>query len=106
MTTATKKVTRATIKSFIRKNREALLIKTTSRFDGMTDGCEQTGEKEFTPALPSDKPWGEKNDLGVHGAWFVGQSRDWFSHYSDDEVEGYEISNCCGRFYLAIPKTF
>lgn len=38
MTTTNKKATMATIKSFVKKNRENLLINVKSSFDGMIDG--------------------------------------------------------------------
>ncbi len=41
MKTATKKITKATVKSFIKNNIENLYINVTSDFDGMTDCVEQ-----------------------------------------------------------------
>ena len=103
MATAQKKITRATIKSFVRKNRENLHILTKSRFDGMVDGCRETGDHEFTPALHPDNGGNPYHDLGIAGAWLVGQSRDWFEAYDDGAFQGFRVSNCCGRFVLAIP---
>lgn len=98
-----KKITLATIKSFIRKSNKSLHILCKSRFDGMTDCVESTGTKEFSPALISDSPG--SHDLGIHGAWFVGSSRDYFSAFDDGVLTGYVISNCCGSFTLAIKKS-
>ena len=44
------KPTRATVKSFVKKNAEKLLICSKSRFDGMTDCVQQTGDKSFVKA--------------------------------------------------------
>ncbi len=96
------KITLSTIKSFVRKNGPALHILTRSRFDGMTDGCESTGDREFTPVLPSDIH-AEKHTLGIAGAWFVGSSRDYFTAFEKDGFQGYEVYNCCGHFTLAVP---
>ncbi len=102
MTTATqtKKITLATIKSFIRKNRDRLLISTRSRFDAMEDGCRECSDRGFSPALQAEKAW--KENLGIQGAWFVGGSRNFFEEYADGNVVGYEVSNCCGHFVLAV----
>ena len=95
------KTTLAAIKSFIRKNTDNLFINVKSSFDGMTDCCQpviggfQKAEK--------DKD-NERNTLGISGAWFVGQSRDYFKSYNENGMTGYEISNCCGHFIIAIKK--
>ena len=104
MSTATqKRITLATIKSFIRKNRDRLLISTRSRFDGMTDGCEPCRNKEFRAAnLTENHP---SNTLGIAGAWFVGGSRNSFQAYSDDTYTGYEVYNSCGTFILAVKSS-
>ena len=93
------KTTLATIKSFIKKNEGNLYIKNLSNFDGMTDGIEQVKNPSFMRASKSDC----KNSHGAQGAWFVGNSRDYFKDYLDGDYEGYEISNCCGSFIIARP---
>ena len=98
----TKKLTRATIKSFIRKAGKDLLISTRSRFDGMTDCVQSTDSKEFSPALLAERYC--DNNMGIQGAWFVLGSRDWFTAYDNGEVTGFEVSNCCGSFILAVKK--
>lgn len=102
MLTATKKITLATVKSFIRKNRESLLIMTKSHFDGMTDGIQQCSDREFSPALDSDNPCTE--NLGIHGVWLVGGSRNWFEAVETETHIGFHVCNCCGSFELAIAK--
>ncbi len=103
MTTTTKKITRTTIKSFI--NREMkngnLFIKNESSFDGMVD-CIMPIKGGFTRVEVSDS--NNSYTLGVKGAWFVGQSRDHFTPYADDNFIGYEVYNCCGSFILAMAR--
>jgi hypothetical protein len=95
-----KKVTLATIKAFIRKNSDNLLILTKSRFDGMTDGCESTGQIGFVKVSKTES--NISHTLGIQGAWFVGQSRDYFVPFERDGVKGFEVSNACGHFEIAI----
>jgi hypothetical protein len=98
---STKKVTLATVKSFIRKNRGALLIRNISDFDGMTDCVEQKQSPTFRPAhIINDHL--EQNNLGIKGAWFVGESRDYFKPLNEPGMTGYNVYNCCGEFDLAI----
>ena len=93
-----KKITRATIKSFIKKNRDNLYIKTESSFNGMTDGVDPCHDQSITKAGNTDK--NNKYNLGIPGAWFVGSSRDYFNAAEIGPFKGYEIYNCCGQFYL------
>lgn len=97
---ATKKITLATVKSFIRANADKLYINVTSSFDGMTDMCEQRhdGFKKVTTFTADHREY----SLGIAGAWFVRDSRDYFTHYNKDGFEGIQVSNSCGRFILAI----
>jgi hypothetical protein len=96
------KPTLATLKSFIRKNRAALQILVGSRFDGMSDCVESTGNKNFTPALSDDRGFSD-HTLGIAGIWLVGSSRDYIRRFSENGFEGLEVSNCCGHFTVAIP---
>ena len=95
------KITKATIKSFIRKNKDKIYIKVRSKFDGMYDCCMEVNNG-FHKATASDR--NEQYTLGIEGAWFVGQSRDYFNSFDNDDFTGYEIFNSCGAFYLAIRK--
>lgn len=92
------KITRTTIKSFIKKNFDNLYIKTKTSFDGMTD-CVEAVQDDFHKIIKEDY---NEYTLGIVGAWFVGQSRDYFREYNDGNFKGYEVSNCCGRFILAV----
>lgn len=96
---AMKRITKSTIKSFIRKNANDLFINVKSSFDGMTDCCESCAggfRRIQEDSVHTDYT------LGVKGAWFVGSSRDYFRPYSENGFTGYEVSNCCGRFILAV----
>lgn len=107
--TAQKKITAATFKAFVRKNREALQIATKSRFDGMVDGS-VSGSGKFSPVRASrdNGPFTMddlgKHDCGIAGVWLVGRSRDWFQEYNKDGFTGIEVSNSCGCFIVAIPN--
>ena len=100
-----KKITRSTIKSFI--NREMkngnLYIFNKSTFDGMVDGvrdCDDRGFRKVVPVEPT------QYNLGVQGAWFVGQSRDHFTPYSDNDFIGYEVYNSCGHFIIGMKRHY
>ena len=98
-----KKITRATIKSFIKKNLGSLYIDRRSNFDGMVD-CVMPVVGGFEKVRTEDR-YTEKSKeytLGVCGAWFVGQSRDSFEKFENSEFVGFYVSNCCGSFVLAI----
>lgn len=97
---ATKKITLATVKSFIRVNAADLWINVTSSFDGMTDMCEQLhgGFTKVTTFTADHR----NMTYGIKGAWFVGDSRDRFKFYSENGFEGIQVRNSCGRFILAI----
>ena len=100
-----KKVTRSTIKSFIKREmaRDNLYIKYKTNFDGMVDCVMPVNDSAFrrATASPSDN---SNYTLGVVGAWFVGGSRDYFSPFADDSHIGYEVYNSCGSFILAMGR--
>lgn len=96
-----KRITLATIKSFIKKNQNGLYIKTKSDFNGMTD-CVEEVKSDFKRISPAKTA--SQYNLGITGAWFVGSSRDYFTKYEDDFMVGYEIYNSCGSFILAFQK--
>lgn len=94
-----KKITKATVKSFIRKNRQDLLINVKSRFDGMVDGVMPV-ESAFATAKQTDRHI--ERTLGIAGAWFVGGGDDRFEAYEENGFKGYVVYNCCGSFILAV----
>jgi hypothetical protein len=100
-----KKITLATVKKFIRDNRDQLYINVKSSFDGMTD-CVESLHDGFVKASEDTDTHTKEHTLGIKGAWFVGQSRDYFSPYDNigKDMTGIEVSNSCGSFVLAIPR--
>jgi len=96
-----KKATIATVKSFVRKNNNNLLVEFKSSFDGMTDGLVYSNDG-FQKAKTTDNH--VKHTLGISGAWFVGRSRDYIQPIETKEIFGYKISNSCGSFTIAIQK--
>lgn len=97
----TKKITLATLKSFVNKNKEQLYLKVESSFSGMTDMVE-TIEQPFSKAEAYDGNL--KNTLGFRGIWLVGSSRDYIKTFENDTFKGFAVSNCCGDFLVAIKK--
>jgi hypothetical protein len=97
------KITLATFKSFVKRNRgNDLLIKCQSSFDGMTDCVEQARNPQFHAVQPADQTF--ENNLGINGIWLVGSSRDRFQEFSEDGLRGIHVYNCCGSFTVAIQK--
>jgi len=93
-----KKITLATLKSFIKKS-EDLLIKNISSFDSMQDCISHYDNSDFRNlSLSSEMPF--ENSLGFQGIWLVGSSRDHFYYYNDNEIEGIKVNNCCGSFVI------
>lgn len=102
--TTTKKITKATFKSFIRKNADQLHVCTLSTFDGMIDGVRSVAGR-FAPAQinPASQ---STNTLGVQGVWLTngrGTGSDYFSAFEGDGFTGIKVRNCCGSFIVAIP---
>jgi hypothetical protein len=96
-----KKITKATFKSFMKKNVGKLFIQEKSRFDGMYDCVMQSGDKTFVPLQKADST--HENNLGYAGIWLVQGSRDYFREYYDaDGFIGINVYNCCGEFTVAI----
>ena len=93
------KPTIATVKSFIKKNRAALMLRVSSKFDGMTDSVQHIADS-FDPVESSEGH--ESHTFGIQGAWFVGRSRDYITAFERDGIKGFHISNCCGSFDLGI----
>ena len=94
-----KKITLATFKSFVKKNRAQLLINVGSSFNGMTDCVQSTNDSGFSTALDADTPF--NNNLGIHGVWLVFGSRDYFYPTNENGLTGIKVSNCCGSFTIA-----
>lgn len=84
-------ITRTTFKTFLKKNANALLVKRSSQFDGMTDCVETIHDASF---CPSDA------DAAMSG--LIG--RDSFSAFEDNQLVGIRVYNCCGSFTVATQK--
>lgn len=101
-----KKITKATFKSFVNKNRANLYVRTDSSFDGMTD-CVESVNGSFALAQAdtrhtSRNSWVEERTLGINGIWLVGQSRDYFEPYNRNGFAGISVHNSCGSFVVAV----
>jgi hypothetical protein len=111
----TKKITVATVKSFIRKNRDSgLLIRVTSHFNGMSDMVEEIENDGFSPIRSREwychdtyryVPYSqdEPNSLGIAGVWFT-RGRDSCSSFENETHKGFTVYNCCGEWTVAIAK--
>jgi len=102
-TLTNKKITKATFKSFVNRNRENLYFIPHSSFDGMIDGIRKADNME--PRKAEVDPQGHiEHSLGIRGVWLVGHSGDWFKSYEDETFKGIEVSNSCGSFKVVIKK--
>ena len=95
-----KKITLATVKSFIAKNADRLFIRNDSSFDGMIDGTSYNHGAQFKAAEKTERNF--EHTLGVNGAWFVRSGRDWFLKFEENGFTGIAVSNSCGSFVIAI----
>lgn len=103
-----KRIDRGTFKRFVNAGpKSELQIKTLAEFDGMTDGIE-TVQDEFKPVHYTAPDNMANHNLGIDGVWLVdrsqGRGSDSFELYEDSERIGIRVSNCCGRFILAVLK--
>lgn len=94
------RLTLASLKKFVRDNREGLHIKVRSDFDAMTDCVQQNPNSTFRP-VEADTFRSQEHTLGIRGAWLVLGSRDYFKAYEEEGFKGIEVYNCCGSFILA-----
>lgn len=106
--TTAKRITKATVKSFITRQSKAdnLWIMRKSDFSGYTDCVESISNPTFvkTSVNANVEGWIAENTMGVDGAWFVGSSRDYFEPFEDAEFTGIKVYNSCGSFILAAKK--
>jgi hypothetical protein len=94
------KATRATIKAFIKRNRDRLLVSVKSQFDGTVDGVVSSGDCSFSKAIDSYNP--HENNQNIAGIWLVGGGRDYITPFFRDGLSGFEVVNCCGKWSIAI----
>jgi hypothetical protein len=101
---AVKKITRATLKSFLKKNDGKIYIELKSSFDGMTD-CVMPCDCGIPGLLPAERDTEfSENRLGYKHIWLVGHSNDYFSPFENNIFYGIRVSNCCGSFNVLTPK--
>ena len=83
-----KRITLATLKSFIRNAKHQLFVEQHSNFNGMTDMVESV-DREIFPV--------EKEDaIGHKGVWCVGSSSNSFKFAEKEGYHGITVWNCCG----------
>jgi len=85
---SSKKITMATLKSFIRKSNE-LFVEVKQRFSGMSDMVEVIEEPELFLVSKDEA-------IGHGGVWCVGGGRDYFSFVENGSMFGIRVSNSCG----------
>jgi hypothetical protein len=98
------KITKTTIKSFIKKNENNLFVKVESTFDGMVDCVMPTKDNFKKVAVKTIENQRDEHTLGVTGLYLVGSSRDYFTAYEDEKYIGFEVYNCCGSSIIATLK--
>ena len=96
------KITRATLKSFIKKNQGNLLLSTINSFNGMTDGCDPCKDQSFRKTQNTDR--NPEYTFGIDGVWCVGLREDLFTVYHNNGLIGVEVYNPCGFFRLAVKE--
>jgi hypothetical protein len=106
----TKKITRATIKTFIKKALASnnLYLMTKSKFDGMSDMVEDFNDPQFRKASGVFNP-NDEHRLGISpenngwGLWLI-KGDDYYKQFENDEFIGFEWWNCCGSGLIATKK--
>jgi len=89
--------TKASLKSFIRKNQESLYILQKTSFNWMTDGVDETGKKDYRKIEPSEIDFNKQYNYWIDGLWMVWGSRNTFELINDKTIE---IYNCCWKALL------
>lgn len=95
-----KKITKATIKSFIRKNKDEIMVLHTNRFDAYCDGVRPVSEPfervEFRIENGKEVPSYLSVPLDIR--------HNIFKPYNKNGMIGFEVYNCCGTYVVAIPQ--
>lgn len=100
-----KKLTLASLKSFIKANDGQIWIKNISDFDAMVDCVMPCNDAGFRKAEKKEcTEYSYNHNLGYYGIWLVNGSRNNFSHYNDGIFTGIEVYNCCGSFIVAVKR--
>lgn len=96
MKNETKKITKATFKSFVKKNINNLYSVCFSDFDGMQD-CVTSTERILKKVTSFDWSRGY-GDCGMPNVWLVGHGDDYFCEIEYKGMKGIECYNCCGSW--------
>lgn len=96
-----KKITRASLKSFIKKNEKNLFVMSLSSFDGMVDCVMPTDD---TMRKVESVNFDDEHSFGLRGLWLVGHSDDYFEAWEGERYVGIKIYNCCGSSIIATTK--
>lgn len=99
---ADKKITKATFKSFVKKNGAKLFVKVSGQFDCQIDGMSSNRAASFQPAIPAGNA---EYTLGFEGIRLVGGSRNYFYAFEDENYVGIRLSNCVVCMTVAILKS-
>ncbi len=100
-----KKITRATVKSFIKKNKtNELCICVKSQFDGMIDGVCHNKDPKFKPVNKVEEKFINDYNQGISGVWLLtsGSSGNTIEAYNDGTYKGFSVYNCCRDFVIAV----
>jgi len=97
------RITRATLKSFIKRNKVNIFVKVVSDFDGMTDMVEHRKDAQFKQIEVLDEKLKQSFGFIMDGVFITG--RDWFKHYEDENFYGIELYNSTGTSIIAVKKT-
>jgi len=95
-----KKITRTTIKTFVKANQDSLYIKIKSDFNGMM--VEIVRNAKFTRMKGTYTPTDIRLGFNIP---FVGDGGDSFSVFGNEEYQGFEWYNCVGSGIIAIKKS-
>jgi len=91
-----KKITTATLKSFIKKANQ-LYVEHVSAFSGMSDCVEFHSDRVMIEVS-------KENAIGFGGVYCVGHSRDYFKYMENDKFYGIKVFNSCGSGILWTAK--
>lgn len=91
-----KKITKATFKSFVKKNLKNLYSVCFSDFDGMQD-CVTAVEQKLAKVTTFDWSRGY-GDCGMPNVWLCGGGDDRFGEIEYKGMKGIQCYNCCGHW--------
>ena len=87
------KITKTTLKSFVTKNINNLYIHKVTSFDGTIDGINKDGR--FEKINPKNLDFSKTHSWGI-GLFLSNTTPNFIEKINN----GFEVSNCCGKFQL------